>query len=86
MAKVYVTQELAETIKSIRLQNKILSKDLANIIDKSPAYVTKLEKGEIQTIDIDELNKIFNYIIGDDTSFDETIQKIIDIVENYVII
>ena len=81
MAKVYVTQELAETIKSIRLQNKILSKDLANIIDKSPAYVTKLEKGEIQTIDIDELNKIFNYIIGDDTSFDETIQKIYSVLK-----
>ena len=81
MAKVYVTQELAETIKSIRLQNKILSKDLANIIDKSPSYVTKLEKGEIQTIDIDELNKIFNYIIGDDTSFDETIQKIYSVLK-----
>ena len=33
MEKVYVTQEPAEAIKSIRLQNKILSKDLANIID-----------------------------------------------------
>lgn len=84
MAKVYVTQELAETIKSIRLQNKILSKDLANVIEKSPAYVTKLEKGEIRTIDIDELNKIFNYIIGDDTSFDETIQKIYSVLKyNY---
>lgn len=84
MAKVYVTQELAETIKSIRLQNKILSKDLAKFIDKSPAYVTRLEKGEIQTIDIDELNKIFNYIVGDDTSFDETIQKIYSVLKyNY---
>lgn len=84
MAKVYVTKELAETIKSIRLQNKILSKDLAKSIGKSPAYVTKLEKGEILTIDIDELNKIFNYVVGDDTSFDDTIQKIYSVLKyNY---
>lgn len=84
MAKVYVTQELAETIKSIRLQNKILSKDLAASIDKSPAYITKLERGDIQTIDVDELNKIFNYIVGKDSSFDETVQKIYSVLKyNY---
>jgi transcriptional regulator with XRE-family HTH domain len=84
MSKVYVTQELGETIKSIRLQKKVRSKDLANKINKSPAYVTKLEKGEIQTLQIDELNTIFEYIVGSDTSFDETIKEIYSILKfNY---
>jgi len=81
MTKVYVTQELAETIKSIRLQNKILSKDLAKAVGKSPAYITKLERGEIQTIDISELNIIFKFIAGNNSSFDDTMEKIYTILK-----
>ncbi|MCI9626319.1 MAG: helix-turn-helix transcriptional regulator [Clostridia bacterium] len=76
MAKVYVTAELAETIKSIRLQNKVLAKSLAKEINKSPSYITKLEKGEIQTIDVDELNTILSFIAGNNASLDDIMERI----------
>ena len=51
MPRFDVTQPLAETIKTIRIQNKISSKDLAKKIGKSPSYLSKLEKAEIKSID-----------------------------------
>lgn len=68
MPRAIVTPELAETLRSIRLQNKIQSKKLAEHIKKSPAYISKLEKGSIQTIDTDELYSILQYISGENES------------------
>ena len=50
MARAIVTPELADTLRSIRLQNKIQAKALATHIGKSPAFVSKLESGNIQTM------------------------------------
>ena len=58
MPRAIVTPSLAETLRSIRLQNKIQAKQLASHIGKSPAFVSKLENGSIQTIDTEELNSI----------------------------
>lgn len=76
MAKVLITKELADTLKSIRLQNNIRSKDLAEKINKSPAYITKLEKCEIQTISFEELTKIFTCIVSTDGSMEETMKEV----------
>lgn len=76
MARVFVTKELSESIKSMRLQNKIAAKNLAEYIGKSPSFITKFEKGDINTIEEDELNAIFKFISNEDSSFDEIIEKI----------
>ena len=76
MARAIVTPELADTLRSIRLQNKIQAKALASHIEKSPAYVSKLESGNIQTINTTELYEIINFILGDTDDQDEWAEKI----------
>lgn len=68
MPRAIVTAELAETLRSIRLQNKIQAKKLADHINKSPAYISKLESGGIQTIDTQELYSILQFILGENNS------------------
>ena len=68
MPRAIVTPSLAETLRNIRLQNKIQAKQLASHIGKSPAFISKLEKGSIQTIDTDELNSILRFISGEESS------------------
>ena len=65
MPRYEVTPGLAETLRSIRLQNKIQANKLAVHIGKSPAYISKLENGSIQTITPDELSKILRFISGE---------------------
>lgn len=76
MAKVQVTIQLAELIKSIRIENNILSKDLAQHINKSPAYISKLEKGEINSLDKKTLIDILDYITAGRSSFDDLIVEV----------
>jgi len=68
MPRAIVTPELSETLRSIRLQNKVQAKNLAAHIEKSAAFISKLENGNIQTIDTDELYKILQYITNEDNS------------------
>ena len=76
MARVIVTPELADTLRSIRLQNKIQAKILAKHIEKSPAYISKLESGNIQSIDNHELHSILQFISCADNSLDDIAEKI----------
>ncbi|MCR5335331.1 MAG: helix-turn-helix domain-containing protein [Synergistes sp.] len=62
MPRAIVTPELTETLRSVRLSNNIPAKLLAEHIKKSPAYVSKLERGGIQTIDTEELYSILKFI------------------------
>lgn len=77
MAKFFVTPELAEMIRFIRIQSKIASKELALHIQKSPSYISKLENGGIKTIQETELTSILNFIIQGQDSFDEKINSVI---------
>ena len=63
MPRAIVTPELAETLRGIRLQNKIQAKSLAAYIGKSPAFISKLESGNIQTIDTKELYSILQLFL-----------------------
>lgn len=67
MPRAIVTPSLAETLRSIRLQNKIQAKQLAAHIGKSPAFISKLENGSIQTIDTEELSSILQFISGQES-------------------
>lgn len=73
MAKINVTKELAEKIKELRLKNKVKAIDLAEHIDKSSAFISRLESADIKTIDYEELIKIFKFI-----SKDEDLEKLLD--------
>ena len=66
MSRAVVTPELTEIIRTIRIENRILSKDLAASINKSTAYISKFEKGDIKTIDTDDLYTILQLLFCDD--------------------
>lgn len=68
MPKIKVTPELAQYLKSLRTDNRIASKELALKIEKSPAYITKLEKGEIKNLDFQSLYEILSAIYSNDIS------------------
>lgn len=76
MSKFIITPELSETLRNVRLQNNIQAKSLASHINKSPAYISKLEHGEIQTIDSEQLLSIIDYIFVDTTDKNELLDKI----------
>jgi transcriptional regulator with XRE-family HTH domain len=76
MAKVNFTKELAEKIKELRITNKVKAIDLAEHIKKSPAYITKLENGDIKTLDYDELLTIFNFISKNEGDMGKIIDKL----------
>jgi transcriptional regulator with XRE-family HTH domain len=70
VARIIVTPELADTLRDIRLQNKIPAKMLAKHINKSPAYISKLESGNIQTLDNHDLHSILQFILHADNDPD----------------
>lgn len=76
LAKFDVTPELGEIIRLTRLQNSIASKALAAHLERSPAYISKLEKGEIKTIEESELTCILMYIVRDGNSFSEKLETV----------
>ncbi len=76
--KFEVTPELAEAIRMSRIESNIASKDLASHLNRSPAYISKLEKGEIKTIEEEELTSILNFIICDKDSFAEKLEAFAD--------
>lgn len=71
MAKYDVTPELAETIKSVRIQNHVTAKSVAEHIGKSQSYMSKLEKGDIKSIQEEELTRIFRFVFGSDKGFQD---------------
>lgn len=73
MLKHKVTSELSRLIMTIRNQNGIESRELASAIGKSPSYVSKLEKGEIKKISMDNLKMILDYIVTTEDDADENI-------------
>ena len=75
MAKVIVDKGLAGTIKAIRTQNGIAGKDLATELKKSPSYISKLEGGEIASIDSDDLIKCFRFI-SKESEFEDVLDTV----------
>lgn len=65
MPKIVVTDRLADTLKMLRMQNGVKSKDLAKHLGKTPGYVSKLEKQEVKNIEIETVESIFSFILGE---------------------
>ncbi len=76
MPKIVVTDRLADTLKMLRTQNGIKSKDLAAHIGKTPGYVTKLEKKEVKNIELEMVDSIFSFLLGEDYQKTEIWEKI----------
>ena len=71
-----MTKELADKIKELRLINKIKAIDLAEHLKKSSAYITKLENGDIKTLEYDELLTIFHFLSKNDDDIGKIIDKL----------
>lgn len=69
--KMDFNPETGQALKEFRMQHKIKAKDVASILDKSPAYISKLEKGQIQQIPIEDFIKITNFITKDEDGYDQ---------------
>lgn len=83
MGKYYITAELAGLIKTTREENNVSGNEISKKIGKSQAYFSKLENGQIKTIDDTLLIDIFKTILGNDEKFDFFInEKLINVLEN----
>lgn len=76
MPKIVVTDSLVETLKMLRTQNSVKSKDLAEYIGKTPGYITKLEKKELKNIELETVESIFSFILGKDYEKNEIWEQI----------
>lgn len=84
MARFEVTPELANMIKSARVQNEITAKAVAEHIKRSQSYMSRLESASIRTIEEELLTSIFRYIYeknDDSLSFDTILEKIYSSIE-----
>lgn len=75
MSKIDMSAELGLKIKELRLKYKIKSKDLATFLKKSPAYISKLEKGDIKQIDHSTFRDMINFITNDVNGYDDFMIK-----------
>lgn len=73
MAKVDVSPELGHRLREFRLRSGIRANELANYIGKTPAYITKLEKGDFKSVDEKALEQIVNYITSDPNGYERFI-------------
>lgn len=76
MAQVEVTVKLAETIRRMRLENKQKAKDLAVLLGKSSAYITKLEKREILNVSEKDFATILSFLTEEKPSDEKMIEKV----------
>ena len=83
MLKTPVTPELSNMLKTLRLQKNIQAKELALKIGRSPAYITKLEKGDVKNIESELLDNILNVLSDGDPESDGLVDKIYAIQKQY---
>ncbi len=67
--KIKLSESIGLQLKEFRTKYKVKGKDIAELLGKSPAYISKLEKGQIQQIEKGELVKITNYITQSDDGY-----------------
>ncbi len=82
--KCSVTPELAILLKTIRTQNGVSAKDLANAIGKSPSYVSKLEAGSVKSIQKDLLKDIITYISGGGDFYEDCLSSAVKVMRSFI--
>lgn len=76
--KIQVTQTLGEAFKYLRQLNKIKSTLLSMEINKSPSYISKFEKAEINSIDYDTFFELVSIISRPDNNITKSIELLLD--------
>lgn len=69
VTKIKLSESIGLQLKEFRTQHQIKAKDIADFIGKSPAYISKLEKGQITQINKKELVKITNFITSSNEGY-----------------
>lgn len=78
MSKLPLTIEMADTIRELRLQNKIASKDITATLGRSPSYISKIENGSIKSISEEEFDIILTMIFPECLSLQERLDKLVE--------
>ncbi|WDZ54908.1 helix-turn-helix domain-containing protein [Paenibacillus polymyxa] len=78
MPKVKLTEELSRAIKNTRNDRGIKAADLSKYIDRSLAYISKLENNNAEFVDLEVLYKIFEFLLGKKEDFLEHIQPLLE--------
>lgn len=78
MSKLPLTIEMADTIRELRLQNKIASKDITAALGRSPSYISKIESGSIKSISEEEFDIILTMILPECLSPQERLDKLVE--------
>lgn len=76
-SRLHIDEEFGLQLKDFRNQYQIKAKDVAAYMEKSAAYISKLEKGEIRQIDKDEFVKMVNYISSSKNGYQLFCERII---------
>ena len=79
--KIYINPELGMRLKDFRNTYKVKAKDIADYIEKSAAYISKLEKGEIQQIEKTEFIRIVNFITKNEEGYDKFFEFVSDLAD-----
>lgn len=77
MPKYTVTKNMGSALKNLRQYRKVKAVDLAKAINKTGAYISKLEKGELNTIDCDDFIKIIHTMSQNKEEFAEAIDTLL---------
>lgn len=72
MTQIKVTQSLRDTIKKYRKDIHLRGDSLSRELKKNTSFISQLENGKIETIDLDILNKIFDILFKDDSPESKT--------------
>lgn len=71
-----ITNEIGMALKNFRIEHEITATSIVNDFQKSPTYITKLEKGDIKKIESDFLIELCNYITKSDDGLRKFLSKI----------
>lgn len=77
MPKYKVTKNMGSALKNLRQYRKIKAIDIARSIDKTGAYISKLEKGVLNTIEEEDLIIIINAMSKDEEEFNEALKTLL---------
>lgn len=76
MPKIVITEEMAQKLKEFRINYNIKAKDVAEHINKTAAYYSKLENAAIKTIEYSTFVKVLNFITNTDTGYPTFMESI----------
>lgn len=80
--KFRVTPELAKLLKTFRVQSGVSAKDLAAHLGKSRSSVSKLESGEIRSIERDQLVDMLSFIAHSDDFYGQALPSAVKLLQS----